>query len=58
MGGAPLERLETSLAGIADLAADDPTVLGAHLEGPFLSPVYCGAHDPALLIAPPVSTLI
>jgi N-acetylglucosamine-6-phosphate deacetylase len=49
---APLERLETSLAGIADLAADDPTVLGSHLEGPFLSPVYCGAHDPAHLRDP------
>jgi N-acetylglucosamine-6-phosphate deacetylase len=49
---APLERLEASLAGIADLAADDPTVLGAHLEGPFLSPAYCGAHDPAHLRDP------
>ena len=49
---APLEQLETSLDGIADLAADDPTVLGAHLEGPFLSPARCGAHDPAYLRPP------
>jgi N-acetylglucosamine-6-phosphate deacetylase len=31
---------------------DDPTILGIHLEGPFLSRKYCGAHDPALLRDP------
>jgi N-acetylglucosamine-6-phosphate deacetylase len=30
----------------------DPTILGIHLEGPFLSSQYCGAHDPALLRDP------
>jgi N-acetylglucosamine-6-phosphate deacetylase len=30
----------------------DPTILGIHLEGPFLSRKYCGAHDPALLRDP------
>jgi N-acetylglucosamine-6-phosphate deacetylase len=30
----------------------DPRILGIHLEGPFLSRKYCGAHDPALLRAP------
>lgn len=49
---APLEELGKSLAGIADLAADDPTVLGAHLEGPFLAHARCGAHDPAHLRCP------
>ncbi|SHF59720.1 N-acetylglucosamine-6-phosphate deacetylase [Geodermatophilus nigrescens] len=49
---APLEELEASLAGVADLAAEDPTVLGAHLEGPFLAPARCGAHDPRHLRAP------
>jgi N-acetylglucosamine-6-phosphate deacetylase len=49
---APLDRLEASLDGIADLAADDPTVLGAHLEGPFLAADRCGAHDPAYLRPP------
>jgi N-acetylglucosamine-6-phosphate deacetylase len=29
-----------------------PRVLGAHVEGPFLSPAWPGAHDPALLTAP------
>ena len=30
----------------------DPTIIGIHLEGPFLSSKYCGAHDPALLRDP------
>jgi N-acetylglucosamine-6-phosphate deacetylase len=30
----------------------DPTILGIHLEGPFLARQYCGAHDPAFLRAP------
>jgi N-acetylglucosamine-6-phosphate deacetylase len=49
---APLDRLEASLAGIAEVAAADPTVLGAHLEGPFLAASRCGAHDPAQLRPP------
>ena len=49
---APVAELEGSLAGIADLAAADPTVLGAHLEGPFLAPARRGAHDARHLRAP------
>ncbi len=30
----------------------DPTILGIHLEGPFLAREYCGAHDPALVRDP------
>jgi N-acetylglucosamine-6-phosphate deacetylase len=30
----------------------DPTILGIHLEGPFLARQYCGAHDPAFLRDP------
>jgi N-acetylglucosamine-6-phosphate deacetylase len=32
-------------------------VIGAHLEGPFLSPVRPGAHDPAALIPPDLEAL-
>ncbi|NQX14294.1 N-acetylglucosamine-6-phosphate deacetylase [Rathayibacter sp. VKM Ac-2857] len=49
---APLHELEASLDTVASLVAEDPLVLGAHLEGPFLAPSRCGAHDPDALIAP------
>jgi N-acetylglucosamine-6-phosphate deacetylase len=32
--------------------AEEGLVAGTHLEGPFLSPGQCGAHDPALLLEP------
>ena len=31
---------------------DEGTVHGIHLEGPWISPTYCGAHDPATLRHP------
>lgn len=31
---------------------DDGTVVGIHLEGPWISPQYCGAHDVTQLRAP------
>lgn len=46
---APIDALEAQLAVIAELAARDPRVLGAHLEGPFLDHEFRGAHDPQLL---------
>ncbi|QHF20231.1 amidohydrolase family protein [Rathayibacter sp. VKM Ac-2762] len=49
---APLEQLESSLDAVSALAAADPLVLGAHLEGPFLAPSRGGAHDPAALVHP------
>ncbi|PPH89918.1 N-acetylglucosamine-6-phosphate deacetylase [Rathayibacter sp. AY1D3] len=49
---APLEQLESSLDAVSALAAADPLVLGAHLEGPFLAPSRRGAHDPAALVHP------
>ena len=32
-------------------------IVGIHLEGPFLSHIRCGAHEPTLLIEPSVSLL-
>ncbi|MGW4930094.1 N-acetylglucosamine-6-phosphate deacetylase [Agromyces sp. NPDC004153] len=46
---APVEVLEGHLATIARVAASDPRVLGAHLEGPFLDHEFRGAHDPEQL---------
>ncbi|RIJ54964.1 N-acetylglucosamine-6-phosphate deacetylase [Clavibacter phaseoli] len=40
----PVPDLVRSLGAIRDAMAADPTVLGAHLEGPFLSPHAAGAH--------------
>lgn len=45
------ERLRAALAAVADVAEHPPgdgaRPLGAHLEGPYLSPRFKGAHDPA-----------
>jgi N-acetylglucosamine-6-phosphate deacetylase len=46
----PLASLRTSLETIA--ALDDPLVLGAHLEGPFLDPGHRGAHNVDFLREP------
>jgi N-acetylglucosamine-6-phosphate deacetylase len=46
---APVEVLAGRLESIARVAASDPRVLGAHLEGPFLDHEFRGAHDPAEL---------
>ncbi len=48
----PLSSLRTSLSAIADLAHDDPLILGSHLEGPFLAPGRRGAHHPEFLREP------
>jgi N-acetylglucosamine-6-phosphate deacetylase len=44
--------LEVAAQGVPDGL---PELLGVHLEGPFLSPVWAGAHDPACLLAPDLS---
>jgi N-acetylglucosamine-6-phosphate deacetylase len=48
---APVDELLRATRTLADLA-DDGTVAGIHLEGPFLAAARCGAHDPALLRTP------
>jgi N-acetylglucosamine-6-phosphate deacetylase len=50
---APLETLVAQLGWIADaVEAGERGVIGAHLEGPFLSQVRCGAQNPDYLIPP------
>ncbi|MGB3911634.1 MAG: N-acetylglucosamine-6-phosphate deacetylase [Pseudolysinimonas sp.] len=53
----PIEVLGQQLARIADLAADDPRVLGSHLEGPFLAESRRGAHAAEMLRAPDDATI-
>lgn len=48
----PVDSLVRSLSAIADLVDDDPLILGAHLEGPFLAPDRRGAHNAEFLIDP------
>lgn len=47
-----IESLAQSLRCVADLAKDDDLILGSHLEGPFLSALHHGAHNPEFLTNP------
>lgn len=48
-----IDALSAQLAVLADvIERDDTVVVGAHLEGPFLSATRCGAQNPAHLVAP------
>ena len=53
----PLDEVVTSLGVVAALAATDPTIVGAHLEGPFLAIGRRGAHAPEFLREPDPETV-
>jgi N-acetylglucosamine-6-phosphate deacetylase len=64
IGGARSEGREEPCRSSIDLplegrdeSAGGPRVIGAHLEGPFLSPERPGAHDPAALATPDLGVL-
>jgi N-acetylglucosamine-6-phosphate deacetylase len=47
------QALETAAAAQAELARRSlPKLIGVHLEGPFLAPLWPGAHDPGCLRPP------
>ena len=50
---APLGEMLAALEAVRDAV---PSVIGSHLEGPFLSPLRAGAHDPAHLLPPDSAT--
>jgi N-acetylglucosamine-6-phosphate deacetylase len=52
LASSPLESMTRSLGDVAELAQRDRCVLGAHLEGPYLSSARRGAHDPSALRLP------
>ena len=54
---APEERVLEALGALPTVPLG-PRVLGAHLEGPFLAPERCGAHDRAALAAPDLALLL
>lgn len=54
---APLDDLAARAAMVADLAEQDDTILGSHLEGPFLDPAHKGAHDGSLLRSPDAASV-
>ncbi|MFO7250792.1 MAG: N-acetylglucosamine-6-phosphate deacetylase [Actinomycetes bacterium] len=53
--GAPGD-LARAVAVLAELC-DDGILAGVHLEGPYISPAKCGAHDPAQLRDPDAAEL-
>ncbi len=46
---APRERMAAAIRAAGEAARSNPSVLGIHVEGPFLSPERPGVHDPALI---------
>lgn len=48
----PLPRTVRAMEVIREAMALDPSILGIHLEGPFLAPERKGAHDPSALALP------
>lgn len=48
---ASIETLAVSVAALAELVEQDD-LAGVHLEGPWLSPLHRGAHDPTMLREP------
>lgn len=45
-------KMAAALAAVQEAIDAQPSVLGIHLEGPFLSPAKPGVHDPNLIRAP------
>ncbi|MDF1602612.1 amidohydrolase family protein [Nocardioides sp. YIM 152315] len=49
----PTETITEQASAIADVVESGTTsIVGGHLEGPWLSPARCGAHDPRVLATP------
>lgn len=53
---APADGLLRQVSALAELC-DDRVIAGIHLEGPWLSPEFRGAHDPETLRRPSVAEL-
>jgi N-acetylglucosamine-6-phosphate deacetylase len=51
------EKMVAARDAVAAAMATQPSVLGIHFEGPFLSPERAGVHDPLLMRAPTAADL-
>jgi N-acetylmuramic acid 6-phosphate etherase/N-acetylglucosamine-6-phosphate deacetylase len=54
---APLDELAAAAARLKTAAAENPGILGIHLEGPFLAPAKKGAHRADWLLPPTAANL-
>ncbi|MGZ0711526.1 N-acetylglucosamine-6-phosphate deacetylase (plasmid) [Coraliomargarita sp. W4R53] len=54
---ASIDDLSHRVAIVADLVEQDPTILGSHLEGPFLDAGHKGAHTHELLRTPDAASV-
>jgi N-acetylglucosamine-6-phosphate deacetylase len=46
------QKMRAAGDAVAEVAAIDPSVIGVHYEGPFLSPDRPGTHDPGMIRRP------
>jgi N-acetylglucosamine-6-phosphate deacetylase len=51
----PVAEYVSALTRLDPSAIQEARILGMHLEGPFLSPTRCGAHDPVNMLDPDVA---
>lgn len=52
----PIAKLKSQISRLLPFFKDG-SIIGIHLEGPYLSHAKCGAHDPALLKAPTIEEI-
>jgi len=52
----PIEKLKIQIKNLLPFV-DSGSLAGIHLEGPYLSPAKCGAHDPRLLRQPKIDEI-